>query len=48
MAEPNAAALAVVCGEAIASEEIARRYGEAGYPRAVAITWDGAIERLVG
>ena len=46
--EPNAAALAAVCGEAIASEETARRYGEAGYPRAVAITWDGAIERLVG
>ncbi len=46
--EPNAAALAAVCGEAIASEETARRYGEAGYPQAVAITWDGAIERLVG
>ena len=48
VAEANAAAFAVVCGEAIASEETARRYGEAGYPRAIEITWDGAIGRLVG
>ncbi len=47
VAEPTAAAMAAACGEAVAGEETARRYGEAGLPAAAAITWDSAISRLL-
>jgi glycosyltransferase involved in cell wall biosynthesis len=46
--EPDAAALAGAFGEMLDGEETVRRYGEAGGPAAAAITWDGAIERLLG
>ena len=44
-AEPQALAEAI--GELVASEETARRYGEAGRPAAAEITWERAIERLL-
>jgi glycosyltransferase involved in cell wall biosynthesis len=47
VAEPTAAGLAAAFSELLQSEETARRYGEAGEPAAAAITWDGAIARLL-
>jgi len=46
--EPSPEALAVALREALADEQAARRYGEAGKPRADAITWDAALGRLLG
>jgi len=46
--EPDAAALAGAFAEILDGDEIVRRYGAAGGPAAAAITWDGAIERLLG
>jgi glycosyltransferase involved in cell wall biosynthesis len=46
--EPDAAALAGAFAEMLDGDETVRRYGEAGGPAAAAITWDGAIERLLG
>ncbi len=48
VAEPAPEALAAALREALADESTARRYGEAGKPRADAITWDTALERLLG
>jgi glycosyltransferase involved in cell wall biosynthesis len=46
--EPTPERIADSLREALADEPTARRYGEAGKPRADAITWDAAIERLLG
>jgi glycosyltransferase involved in cell wall biosynthesis len=46
--DPAPEALAVALHEALADQETARRLGEAGKPRADAITWDSALERLLG
>jgi glycosyltransferase involved in cell wall biosynthesis len=48
VAEPDAASLAAALREALEDEALARRYGEAGLPAAEAISWDGAIARLLG
>jgi glycosyltransferase involved in cell wall biosynthesis len=44
--EPSSEAIAGALREA--DEPTARRYGEAGKPRADAITWDSALARLLG
>jgi glycosyltransferase involved in cell wall biosynthesis len=46
--EPEPAALAAAFAEMLDGDDTVRRYGEAGGPAAAAITWDGAIERLLG
>jgi glycosyltransferase involved in cell wall biosynthesis len=46
--EPDASSLAAAFGEMLDGGETVRRYGEAGGPAAAAITWDSAIERLLG
>jgi glycosyltransferase involved in cell wall biosynthesis len=46
--EPEATALAGAFAEMLDGGEAVRRYGEAGEPAAAAITWDGAIGRLLG
>jgi glycosyltransferase involved in cell wall biosynthesis len=48
VAEPTPEGIAAALREALADEATARRYGEAGKPRADAITWDAALERLLG
>ena len=48
VAEPTPEALGAALREALADEQTARRYGEAGKPNADAITWDAALERLLG
>jgi glycosyltransferase involved in cell wall biosynthesis len=48
VAEPEAASLAAALREAIEDEPLAQRYGESGFPSAEAISWDGAIARLIG
>ena len=45
---PEPEAVAAACREAIGDEALTRRYGEAGYPAAAAITWDASIARLLG
>jgi glycosyltransferase involved in cell wall biosynthesis len=45
--DPTAEALAGVLREALADEQAARRFGEAGKPHADAITWDSALEHLL-
>jgi glycosyltransferase involved in cell wall biosynthesis len=47
IADPTPEALAAALREALADEQMARRYGEAGKPRADSITWDAALERLL-
>src|SRR5690606_1823432 len=46
--EPTADALAAAISRYAASPALAAAHGEAGEPRARAITWDGVIEALVG
>jgi glycosyltransferase involved in cell wall biosynthesis len=46
--EPQPEPVAGALREVLADEGLARRYGEAGKPRADAITWDAALERLLG
>jgi glycosyltransferase involved in cell wall biosynthesis len=47
VADPTPEAVADALREAVAGESVARRYGEAGRPRADAITWDSALARLL-
>jgi glycosyltransferase involved in cell wall biosynthesis len=46
--EPTPEALAAALRESLADEGTARRYGAAGKRRADAITWDAALERVLG
>jgi glycosyltransferase involved in cell wall biosynthesis len=47
VATPDPASLAEALREVLGDEETARRYGEAGHPASVAITWDRALDRIL-
>jgi len=48
IAEPAPESLALAIARLAGDRPLARRLGQAGFERAVLITWDGVVERLVG